>query len=145
MTIQNHKIQFVFIDCFFTFVCMFLISLCYFSGFDITVYSLLFYLLSIFIVVLLCCIGLILFSYCYNSYTEISNNKIIVYKNKTVILEVDVKKIKYCKYESIWNLLLLDPKGGYYRVFYDDDNKTKCLFISLSNKQSMTINNLLKQ
>lgn len=145
MIIKNNKVQVIFISCFASIALILLISFAYFLGFEKTIVSLLLYMISILVVIMASLLVIVLFTRCCNSYTKISADKIIVYKNDKILKEVDAKVIKYCEYSSIWNQLLSDPKGGYYRVFYEEDNKDECLFISLSKKQVQQVTKILKK
>lgn len=144
MVIKNNRIQVIFVSCFYSIILICIISFAYFLGFEKTIVSLLQYMISILFVIMVSLLVIIIFTRCCNSYTKIIADKIIVYKSGKILKEVDVKVIKYCKYSSIWNQLLLDPKGGYYRVFYEEDNKDECLFISLSKKQVQQVTKILK-
>ena len=144
MVIKNNRIQVIFVSCFYSIILVCIISFAYFFGFEKTIVSLLQYMISILVVIMVSLLVIIIFTRCCNSYTKIIADKIIVYKSGKILKEVDVKAIKYCKYSSIWNQLLLDPKGGYYRVFYEKDNKDECLFISLSKKQVQQVTKILK-
>lgn len=144
MVIKNNRIQVIFVSCFYSIILICIISFAYFLGFEKTIVSLLQYMISILVVIMVSLLVIIIFTRCCNSYTKIIADKIIVYKSGKILKEVDVKVIKYCKYSSIWNQLLLDPKGGYYRVFYEEDNKDECLFISLSKKQVQQVTKILK-
>lgn len=145
MIIKNNKVQVIFISCFASIALILLISFAYFLGFEKTIVSLLLYMISILVVIMASLLVIVLFTRCCNSYTKISADKINVYKNDKILKEVDAKVIKYCEYSSIWNQLLSDPKGGYYRVFYEEDNKDECLFISLSKKQVQQVTKTLKK
>ena len=144
MVIKNNRIQVIFVSCFYSIILICIISFAYFLGFEKTIVSLLQYMISILVVIMVSLLVIIIFTRCCNSYTKIIADKIIVYKSGKILKEVYVKVIKYCKYSSIWNQLLLDPKGGYYRVFYEEDNKDECLFISLSKKQVQQVTKILK-
>lgn len=144
MIIKNNKMQVIFVSWFCSFVLIFFVSFAYFLGFKITLLTLLYYILAVLVVVVLCTFVIIMFLKCYHSYTEITTDKIRVFKGTTIIKEIDVKKVKYCVYSSIWNQLLSDPKGGYYRFFYEEDNKDECLFISLTKKQVQEAIKILK-
>lgn len=143
MLIKNNKFHSFFVS---GFCCVDLIiigSLAYFLAFEITIQSFLYYMLYILCVIILSIMIIVLHYIISKSYTNITDEKIVVMKKDKVIKEIDVKTIKSCKYESVWRQLLLNPKGGYYRVHYVVDNKEEDLFISLTKKQAQQANRIL--
>ena len=93
MIIKNNKVQVIFISCFYSIVLILLISFGYFLGFEKTIVSLLLYMISILVVIMSSLLVIVLFTRCCNSYTKISADKIIVYKNDKILKEVDAKVI----------------------------------------------------
>ena len=104
-----------------------------------------YYCLSLLICFILFLFANIIFNIIVKTYIEITKEKIIVIKKNVIIKEIDVSSITGCKYSSIWTVIYNDTLGGYYRIYYKNDEKCEGFLISASKKQASQIDSIIKK
>lgn len=139
MKIKKDIYHVIFFDLFFELISIFLVSLGFFLGFQVTINNFLIYLLIIGILILMGIIVYCLYSLFCKTYYEFTNNSIKITRKEKIIKEINYNKISYCEYYRFATLLLGNPKGGKLIVYYSEDDVEKYIEVSFLRKLTKKI------
>ncbi|MDD3191583.1 MAG: hypothetical protein PHP41_02385 [Bacilli bacterium] len=135
-----HKVIFLMISLLF----IFLISLSYFLGFEINSESILIYVFSILVVILVFYILYKIFRKFSKGYYLISEKKIVEYNNDILIKEIETKAITEVFYiKPLW-ILMLQMGACFLNIVYAEENQKKVYHISMSQKDVIKIEKLIR-
>lgn len=119
---------------------IFLSSLCYFLGSDITIQSFCFYILAIFMSFLIPFFWYFLFNRLNKKYYKVLDNKIVLYKDEEILKEFEYDKMKNICYIKVYYLLFMQIFAGNLKFSYE--NKTEG--ICMSYKQALQFQKISK-
>lgn len=134
MKIKKNIFHIAFLDFFFGIIILFLISLAFFLGFELTKKNVLIYLLIIISVIVVMTLIYVLYYLLCKTYYVFKKDSIIINKNNKEIKTINHNQIKYCEYYGFIKLIFGDPKGGNLIIYYLEDKTEKIIKISFSKK-----------
>ena len=127
MKIKNNIYHVIFFDVFFVAICLFIVAMGFFLGFELSPKNITIYLSINGIIVLLGVIVFIGYILLCKSYYEFTSKSIKIVKNKGIIKEIGYNQIHFCKYCSFYELLLGDPSGGRLIIYYNENGAEQCM------------------
>lgn len=133
MKIKKDNYHVIFFILFFEIICIALITLGFFLGFELSEKNLLIYLIINLVTILLGVFVYLFYLLICKTYYEFNNEAILVIK-KGIIKQIEYKQIKYCEYHRFINLVFGDPKGGNLLICYIENGIEKNIEISFLKK-----------
>lgn len=144
MRVKQGSNVFLFIDILYICISIFIVSLAYFLGYDITTRGMLIYLGIVLSIVLVGIMVFLLYLLLCKKYIVFDDEKITIVHNGEIKKTVYYNKVFYSEHYSIFHLLLLSSCGGCVFITYFEGYEQKQLEFAISKQKISLVKDHLR-